>query len=221
MKKIKIALFLVVTLLLVCGAPGAKAEDLLPLALPAPRTEGGKPLMQALRDRMTDRSLSEQKLSLQMVSDLLWAAFGINRPESGLRTAPSAVNWQEIDIYVALSDGLFLYNASGSRLDPVLKNDIRPLTGRQDFMGRAPLVLIYTADFSRMEGASDKDKEFYSAADTGFISQNVYLFCASEGLSTVVVGYLDRDALSKAMKLRPEQRIILTQPVGYPAGGGR
>jgi nitroreductase len=177
--------------------------------------------MQALRDRKSDRSLSEKKLSIQVISDLLWASFGINRPDSGMRTAPSAVNWQEIDIYAAMSNGRFLYNAAGNRLDPVLKEDIRPLTAKQDFAGHAPLVLIFVADFSRMEGASDRDRQFYSAADTGFISQNVYLFCASEGLSTVVVGYLDRDALSKAMKLGPEQRIILTQPVGYPAGGGR
>ena len=151
-----------------------------------------------------------------MLSNLLWAAFGINRPDTGKRTAPSAMDWQEIDIYVATSEGLYLYEAKGHTLKLIMPDDIRSLTGRQDFVKEAFANLIYVADFSRMGNAPKADKELYSAADTGFISQNVYLYCASERLATVVRGSIDRQALAKAMKLRPDQKIILAQSVGYP-----
>jgi nitroreductase len=124
------------------------------------------------------------------------------------------MNWQEIDIYVATSDGLFLYDAKGNRLEPVLAQDIRPATGTQPFVATAPLNLIYVADLSR--AGSGPETELFTAADAGFISQNVYLFCASEKLATVVRGSIDRVALAKAMKLRPDQKIILAQTVGYP-----
>jgi len=172
--------------------------------------------MQVLKDRSSSRSFSAEKLPLQVLSNLLWAAFGINRPDSGKRTAPSAVNWQEIDVYVATADGLYIYDAKAQQLQPVLPEDIRAMTGRQPFVQEAPVNLIYVADFSRMTGTSQEDKDFYSAADVGFISENVYLFCSSEGLSTVVRGSIERTALAKAMKLRPEQKIILAQTIGYP-----
>jgi len=186
------------------------------VSLPPPRTDRGKPLMQCLKARRSSRSFDSRPLSDQVLSDLLWAAFGINRPESGKRTAPSAVNWQEIDIYVATASGLYLYEPREHALRLILEEDIRALAGVQRFTQRAPVDLIYVADFSRMGGASDEDKVFYSAADTGFISQNVYLFCASEGLNTVVVGMVEREKLAAKMRLRPEQHIILAQPVGYP-----
>jgi nitroreductase len=126
------------------------------------------------------------------------------------------VNRQEIDIYVATADGLYLYDAKAQLLKPILSEDIRAMTGRQDFVKEAPVNLIYVADFSRMGNAPKGDKELYSAADTGFISQNVYLYCTSERLATVVRGSIDRAALAKAMKLRPDQKIILAQSVGYP-----
>jgi len=192
------------------------AQELKPIGLPAPRTDGGKPLMQALKARSSSRAFSSEKLPTQVLSDMLWAAFGVNRPDSGKRTAPSAVNWQEIDIYVADADGLYLYDAHAHALKPVLAKDIRALTGRQAFVREAPVNLIYVADFAKMGGAADDDKVFYSAADTGFISQNVYLYCASEGLATVVRGLVDRPALAEAMKLRSDQNIILAQSVGYP-----
>jgi len=192
------------------------AEKPQSISLLKPQTEGGRPLMQALKDRNSSRSLSSEKLPLQVLSNLLWAAFGINRPDSGKRTAPSAMNWQEIDIYVAMSGGLYLYNAKANALDPILAEDIRALTGRQPFVSEAPVNLIYVADFSRATKASPEDKDLYSAADVGFISENVYLFCASEGLSTVVRGSIDRQELAKAMKLRPDQKIILAQTIGYP-----
>lgn len=182
------------------------------LQLPAPRKTGGMPLMEALAARQTNRNFSEQALGNQLLSDLLWAAFGMNRDE-GKRTAPSARNSQEIDIYVALSTGLYVYDAKGGRLIQTLPDDIREKTGVQPFTQKAPVNLIYVADYDRLRG----DKEFYSAADTGFISQNVYLFCASEGLNTVVLGWVEKEALHKVMKLKPSQHIILTQPVGFPA----
>jgi len=172
--------------------------------------------MQVLKDRSSSRSFRSEKLPLQVISNLLWAAFGINRPDTGKRTAPSAVNWQEIDIYIAMAEGLYLYDAKTHILKPVLSADIRAMTGRQEFVKDAPVNLIYVADFSRIGTATKEDKDLYSAADTGFIGQNVYLYCASEGLATVVRGSIDRQALAKAMKLRPEQKIILAQSVGYP-----
>ncbi|HXY55863.1 MAG TPA: SagB/ThcOx family dehydrogenase [Nitrospirota bacterium] len=206
---------LVAVSLLCASAPFA--EKSMPVQLLKPQMDGGRPLMQVLRDRSSSRSFSSGKLPLQMLSNLLWAAFGINRPDSGKRTAPSAMNWQEIDIYVATADGLYLYDSRGHQLQTVLAEDIRVLTGLQPFVKEAPVNLIYVADFSRMgTTASQQDKELYSAADTGFIGENVYLFCASEGLSTVVRGSIDREALAKAMKLRTDQKIILAQTVGYP-----
>lgn len=192
------------------------ADEKKPIQLPEPQMDGGKPLMQALKERKSSREFSSEKIPMQVLSTMLWAAFGVNRPDSGKRTAPSARNWQEIDIYVATADGLYVYNAKKHLLEPVLNEDIRALTGRQAFVKDAPVTLIYVADLSRMSNATDEDKSFYSATDAGFISQNVYLFCASEGLATVVRGAIDRPSLSKVMKLRPDQKIILAHSVGYP-----
>jgi len=191
-------------------------QEMQAISLPKPQTSGGKPLMETLSLRKSAREFSSEELPLQTLSNLLWAAFGINRPESGKRTAPSAVNWQEIDIYVATSSGVYLYDAKTNQLKPVVSGDQRSAFGRQSFVRTAPVVLAYVADFSRMGKASPGDKEFYSAVDTGFISQNVYLFCASAGLNTVVLGIVDRNTLATTLGLKPEQKIILTQPVGYP-----
>lgn len=186
------------------------------LKLLKPQTEGGRPLMQVLMERKSSRDFSPEKLPLQVLSNLLWAADGVNRPDSGKRTAPSAVNWQNIDIYVAMADGLFLYDALAHTLKLVLKEDIREATGKQDFVKDVPVNLIYVADFAKINRGTDEDKNFYSAAHTGFISQNVYLYCASEGLATVVRGLIDREEMAKIMKLRPDQKIIFAQSVGYP-----
>jgi SagB-type dehydrogenase family enzyme len=192
------------------------AEKLGPIQLVKPQTSGGKPLMEALAKRRSTRAFDSRKLPAQTLSNLLWAADGINRPASGKRTAPSAMNRQEIDIYAATADGLFLYNAKKHQMDPVLAKDIRAQAGEQPFVKTAPIVLIYVSDHARMKGAPQESKDFYSATDTGFISQNVYLFCASEGLATVVLGWVNKPALAKAMKLRGDQKIVLTQPVGHP-----
>jgi SagB-type dehydrogenase family enzyme len=192
------------------------AAELLPVKLPPPNLNSGKSLMQSLQTRKSSRDFSTKKLPVEVLSNLLWAACGINRPESGRRTAPSAVNWQEVDIYVAMADGLYLYNAKEHVLKPVIKQDIRELTGKQAFVKEAPVNLIYVADYSKMGGGNAEERNSYSAADTAFIAQNVYLYCASEGLATVVRGSIDRDVLAKAMQLRDNQKIILSQTVGYP-----
>jgi len=201
---------------IVAGTGVAEAQELKAIKLPAPQTDGGMPLMQALKNRRSSRSFANAELPTQMLSNLLWAAFGVNRPGSNRRTAPSAVNWQEIDVYVALRHGAFLYDAPGNTLKPVLAGDIRAATGLQEFTQQAPVNLIYVAERDRMQRATEQHRDFYSATDTGFISQNVYLFCASEGLATVVLGMVNKPALTEKLGLRESQRIILTQPVGYP-----
>ncbi len=195
--------------------PAAKAEETKTMELPAPRTTGGMPLMEALMNRQSNRNFSAAELPAQTLSNLLWSAFGVNRPESGKRTAPSARNWQEIDIYVALEEGLYLYDAQSHSLKSVLPDDLRAQTGMQDFVGTAPVNLVYVADFSRMGNAADEQKNMYAAADAAFIAQNVYLFCASEGLGTVVRGALDREALAGAMGLGPGRHVVFAQTVGY------
>jgi SagB-type dehydrogenase family enzyme len=206
----------VIALVIVSFITVSWAAELLPLKLPPPNLNSGKSLMQSLQARKSSRDFSTKKLPVEVISNLLWAAYGINRPESGRRTAPSAVNWQEVNVYVAMADGLYLYNAKEHVLKPVIKQDIRELTGKQTFVKDAPVNLIYVADYSRMGGGNAEERNSYSAADTAFIAQNVYLYCASEGLATVVRGSIDRDALAKAMQLRDNQKIVLSQTVGYP-----
>lgn len=214
MKKVLLGVNAIILSFAIAGAVEQKIE---PIKLPAPQMEKGKPLMQALKSRQSLRNISPDKLPLQELGNILWAARGINRPEIGKLTAPTAVNWQEIDVYVALPEGLYLYDAKAHILAPVLNEDIRPFAGKQKFVQTAPVVLIYTADFDKMARADEEHRIFYSATDTGFISQNVYLYCASEGLATVVIGMVDKPLLKEKMKLRAAQRVILVQPVGYPA----
>jgi SagB-type dehydrogenase family enzyme len=209
----KAVYYLVAFLLIVTSLP---AQELKPIQLREPQTGGGRPLMQVLKDRKTSRNFSTKKLPEQILSNLLWAACGINRPDSEKRTAPTAMNKQEIDVYVSMADGLYLYNSKSNMLEPVLAEDIREFTGSQTFVKEAPLNLIYVADFSKMRQGAEEQNIFYSATDTGFISQNVYLYCASEGLATVVRGMVDKPALEKKMGLRADQKIILAQTVGYP-----
>ena len=203
--------------LVAAARPGpAAAQGSKAILLPPPQTDGGLPLMQAVRSRRSTRTFREEKLPSQALSNLLWAAFGVNRPDSGGRTAPSASNSQDMAIYLAMADGLSLYEAKAHALTPLLVEDIRGLTGRQDFVKQAPLNLIYVSDLAKMTRATPEVREFYAAAHTGFISQNVYLFCASEGLATVVRALVDRAPLAAKIGLRPDQRITLVQTVGYP-----
>jgi SagB-type dehydrogenase family enzyme len=194
------------------GVVSAQAQKPIELKPPA----AGNAFLQLLAKRSSSRDFSSEPLPVNILAGLLWAAFGINRPESGKRTAPSAVNRQEIDIYVAAANGLYLYDAKSNTLKPILADDIRSLTGRQAFVKDAPINLVYVSDYAKFDKGTEEEKLVYSAADTGFISENVYLYCASEGLATVVRAAIDKPALGKAMKLRPEQKIILAQTVGYP-----
>ena len=194
----------------------ARGQGLKPVILPTPQTDGGRPLMQVLRDRHSTREFSPKELPSHVLANMLWAAFGINRPDGGKRTAPSAVNWQEIDIYVATAEGLYVYDAKGNMLNPILADDVRGATGVQPFVKDAPVDLVYVADLAKTGSASAADRDLYTAADAGFIAENVYLFAASEGLAVVVRGSIDRKALASTMKLRQDQKILLAQTVGYP-----
>jgi SagB-type dehydrogenase family enzyme len=187
------------------------------IALPAVNKTGGMPLMEALNERHSSREFSTQELPLQTLANLLWAAYGINRPEASKRTVPSSQNFQEIEVYVALKTGFYRYVAKKNLLLQIHKNDIRANTGKQDFVANAPLNIIYVANPGKLPENINMDSHLKTSyANTGFIVQNVYLFCASEGLNVVVRGYFDADELAKAMKLPKSHQIILTQTVGYP-----
>lgn len=218
MNKTRLSIFfMTLCVLALTIAPGSGiAAELKTIQLVKPQMDGGRLLMHVLKERKSSRDFSERKLPIRVLSNLLWAASGINRMGSNKRTVPSTMNWQEIDIYVATKEGLYLYNPQQHRLEPVLQQDIRPLTGTQTYVVDAPINLVYVADFAKMGNAVKESKDFYAAVDTGFIVQNVYLYCASEGLATIVRAMINREPLTQAMKLRPEQRIILAQSVGYP-----
>ena len=183
--------------------------------LPAPQKTGGMPLMDALAKRSTARAFDSKELSPQQLSSLLWAADGVNRPD-GKRTAPSARNFQETDIYVLLKSGAYVYAAKSIKLDLVAAEDMRALGGTQAFVKDAPVTLVFVADLSKMGDGSNEEKRNTANIDVGYISQNVYLFCASEGLVTGARGSVDRATLGPKLKLRPDQTIILAQSAGYP-----
>jgi hypothetical protein len=211
-----VAAFLVLAVTLsVPAAPIAEAQQQAK-PLPAPRMEGGAPLMSALAKRQSLRAFDSKALPPEMTSNLLWAAFGINRKDKGDRTAPSWRGSKAIDIYVATPESLWLYDPAKHALMHVMDGDLRAQTGRQPFPATAPLVLIYVADRARMAEAPEQEHYVYAHADAGFVSQNVYLFAASEGLATVVLGNVEKPELAKAMKLRANQILTFTQPIGFP-----
>jgi nitroreductase len=202
---------------ILAAAPSLAAADSTVLELPPPRTEGGKPLIQTLKLRRSIREYSDRPLPAQVLSDLLWTAFGINRP-SGDRTAPYWRHIMVIDVYAAMADGVWLYEPKRHVLQPHLRADIRAQTGLQDFVANAPLNLVYVAHGERMQDISANDRRLYASVDTGFIGQNVYLFCASEGLATVFRGAVDYDKLNRTMQLETDQFVTFAQTVGYPRG---
>jgi nitroreductase len=185
-------------------------------ALPSPKQQGGMPLMTALKLRRSTRAYLERPLSDQTISDLLWAAFGVNRP-SGDRTAPYWRHIMVIDLYVVMAEGVFVYDPKAHALVPYIPGDLRALTGQQDFVAKAPIELVYVAHGERMTDASPADRKLYASVDTGFIGQNVYLFCASEGLGSVFRGAVDYPRLERALKLPAQQFVTFAQTVGYPA----
>jgi nitroreductase len=199
------------------------AQEPPPLALPRPRRQGGKPLMQALAERQTNRNIAEEKLPAQTLSDLLWAAFGVNREAGGLRTAPSAMAVREIDIYVFLPEGVYLFDAPAHSLKPVLAGDQRARTGNQAGVGKAPVSLVYVADLNKYASGSGPMRvtdvavqTAWSNAHAGFIGQNVYLYAASEGLACWFRALIDNAGIAKLLSLRPGQKVLYSQGVGKP-----
>lgn len=184
------------------------------IKLPTPNKSGGKPLMTVLNERKSSRDFSEKILPNQQLSNLLWAAWGYNRADK--RTAPSSQNKQEMDIYVALASGCYLYDARKNELVLVVKQDLREKTGKQDFVKNAPVNIIFVADKRKMAQQDEQSMLQTAYINTGFISQNIYLYCASEGLATVIRAWVDKAALALAMKLHDQQEIIVCQTVGYP-----
>lgn len=184
------------------------------IELPQPDRTDGVPLMQALAHRQSLREFADRELPLSMLATLLWAANGINRPD-GRRTAPSAMNAQEIDIYVALPRGAYRYNAEGNLLELVAGSDVRRVTGYQDFVDDAPLDLVYVADHGRMRMVPAGMRESYASFAAGAIAENVYLFAAANGLATVLRAWIDRDAIANALGLSHDQKVLLSQTVGY------
>jgi len=202
-------------------------SDLRPIVLPKPEKDGGKSVLAALWERRTVRNIRTEKLPPQVLSNLLWAAFGVNREKGSFdkpgRTAPSASNSQEIDLYVALPEGVYLYEAVPHRLAPIAAGDFRARSGRRAAT-TAPVNIFYVVDLARyvLEGNPDRrindpevQKSYYYCA-SGLIAQSVYLFAASQGLAAWFHN-CDKDNTIKEFKLRPQQRVLLAQTVGYPA----
>lgn len=190
-----------------------------PIKLDPPRFDKGIPVMQALKNRRSERNFSDKRLSLQHLSEILWAANGINR-EDGKRTAPSAMNKHPVDVYAVLPEGVYRYDPTRHQLLPVAEGDYRRLVGKQEYVYNAPLNLIYIADMAKLENlprpASEEEKLKWVYVEAGHKAQNVYMYCASEGINTVVRALIDKEAFSKAVGLNPKQIIVLAQTIGYP-----
>ncbi len=214
MKSLRTGALLVLVVSLLASA--ALAEEAGTIKLPPPETKGGMPLMDALMARRTAREYAPDPLPPQVLSNMLWAGFGINRPDKGLRTAPSARNKQEIDIYVVMKEGAYLWDAKTNVLTLAAAGDLREATGKQPFVKEAPVNLLYVADYSKMGDGPKEMMDMYAAADAAFISQNVYLYCASAGLATVVRAWVDKEALGAALKLGETKKVVFAQTVGYP-----
>lgn len=191
-------------------------QEMKSIQLPEPKLNESKSLAQALRDRKTTRTYALDNLSEQTLSNLLWSAFGINRPDSGRRTAPSAKNWQEIEVYVATPTGMYLYDPKGNSLITIVAGDIRSLTYTQAAFKEAPIHLVYVADLEKIGEGDEASKLVLAGMDTGFVAENAYLYCASEGLNTGFRVSIDKAKLSQTLKLRPNQRIMAAQSVGLP-----
>ncbi|SAL61618.1 SagB/ThcOx family dehydrogenase [Caballeronia humi] len=187
------------------------------IELPKPDPNAGVPLMTALSFRASARTFADEPLSLNVLGDLLWAANGVNRPGTGGRTAPSARAFNEIDVYVALPYGVYRYDAPAHRL--LLKHaiDARNMTGYQDFVGTAPLDLVYVVQTAKLLPIPPQQRDMFSAVAAGAIAQNVSLYCASAGLATVVRGWINHRLLADALRLNEDELPVLAQTVGMPA----
>ncbi|MDR1645079.1 MAG: SagB/ThcOx family dehydrogenase [Tannerellaceae bacterium] len=207
---------LISLLLSLLTLPLLDAQELKVIKLEAPDKAGGAPLMKVFNNRKSDREFSTAKLRPQDLSTLLWAANGINRPD-GKRTAPSAVNAQDVDVYVLFQEGAYLYDAKAHALTPVAAGDYRgDVAGRQESVKAAPVILVLVSDLERLSKTPDEGTQRTAAVDVGIVSQNINLVCAGLGLATVPRGSMDQDALRKALKLKPTQLLLINNPVGYP-----
>jgi SagB-type dehydrogenase family enzyme len=193
------------------------AQELKVIKLEAPDKTGGAPLMKVFNDRKSDREFAPDKLKPKDLSNLLWAANGINRAD-GKRTAPSAINAQDVDIYVVLPEGAYLYDAKAHALNPVAAGDYRAAVagGGQAFVKTAPVSLVLVSDLSRLSKNPDDGTRLMAAVDVGIVSQNINIACAGLGLATVPRGSMDQEALKKALKLTTTQLLLINNPVGYP-----
>lgn len=215
MKKMCCLTGMVLAALAVYGVLAA-AEEEATVSLSLPRTDGGLPLFQAIKERKSTKEFSDRSLNDEVLSNLLWAAYGVNRPDSGMRTAPSAKNKQEIGIYVVTAKGAYRYDAAGNRLERVAEGDLRKTTGTPESAGGPPVELVYVADLKQSAGNTEEEKRQYASVTTGCIIQNVYLFCASEKLATVTRVVSHQDALVKALGLTKDQWPVMAQSVGFP-----
>ncbi len=206
-----ISTFLIVTLVL--SANLLLAQKIV--ELPAPNKTGGKPLMQALNERHSSRDFVDKDLTQQQLSDLLWAAYGINRPKDGKHTIPTSRNKQDIQVYITNKDGIFLYIPEKHLLEQISDKDLRKVAGKQDFVKTAAVNLIYVSDFDKLGSKDDHENTMTAATHCGFIGQNVYLYCASEGLITVFRAWINKDEIREALNLKENQHVLYSQTVGY------
>lgn len=209
MKFIKLTL----TFIIVFTINNVFAQNLI--KLPEPDKTGGKPLMQALNERSSSRDFIEKELTDQQLSNLLWAAFGINREETNKRTAPSSHNNQDIEIYLTTKNGIFLYKPEEHALEKLSDVDMRSVAGKQNFVKEAAVNLIYVSDFKKLGKASIEVKRMTAATHCGFIGQNVYLYCASEGLISVFRAWINKEKIAKELNLPENYEVIYSQSVGY------
>jgi len=213
---LKHALYAGSALLCIGSAGVCAAQDNAVSALPPPQLNRGKPLMQVLKERKSTREFAPRDLSGADLSNLLWAGFGINRPKTGGHTAPSAMNMQEISLYVCMARGVFVYDAKANVLKRISTKDVRKITGTQNYVGTAPVNVVLVADYARMGKVPQRTAQtILATADAAYISANMYLYCASEGLATVVRASIDKPVLAKELGLMSTQDIILAQTVGY------
>jgi SagB-type dehydrogenase family enzyme len=193
------------------------AQALQDIKLNAPDMERGLTIMKAFENRASATSFSSRELSLQDLSDLLWASLGVNRPESGKRTAPTAVNAQDIDIYVLLKSGTYFYDAKTHTLKGISAGDNRKLVSeRQTNFANAPVMLVLVSEISRFRGDDNTRKLSWASMDAGIVSQNISIFCAGAGLVTRPRASMDVEGLRKLLSLSATQQPLLNNPVGYP-----
>lgn len=207
---------IILLFILVSFGINAMAQDMEKIKLNTPDMKRGLSTMEALSKRQSTREYADKSLSLQDLSDLIWAAAGINREDQGKRTSPTATNAQEIDLYVCFPEGVYRYMPKEHSLEPVAKGDFRSTAAsQQEFAAKAPVILIIVADISKFRGDNKEDNLLYGAMDAGIVSQNISLFCAANDLATVPRGWMMKEELHKALKLTETQYLMLNHPVGY------